>query len=118
MNYSVTDSAGNTRSESRTVRVTDQTAPVITLVGAATVTVEASTSYLDAGASAEDAVDGNLTGTLGKENPINETTIKQPGSYTVTYTSTDSAGNSASATRTVNVVDTTAPVIIERGCGR
>ena len=45
------------------------------------------TSYLDTGASAEDVVDGNLTGTLGTENPINETTIKQPGSYTVTYTS-------------------------------
>ena len=115
VNYSVTDSAGNTGTESRTVRVTDQTAPVITLVGAATVTVEASTSYLDAGASAEDAVDGNLTGTLGTENPINETTIKQPGSYTVTYTSTDSAGNSASATRTVNVVDTMAPVITLNG---
>ena len=57
VNYSVTDSVGNTGTESRTVRVTDQTAPVITLVGAATVTVEAATSYLDAGASAEDAVD-------------------------------------------------------------
>ena len=37
VNYSVTDSAGNTGTESRTVRVTDQTAPVITLNGAAAV---------------------------------------------------------------------------------
>jgi len=34
-----------------------------------------------------------------------------PGSYTRTYTATDAAGNTATATRTVNVVDTTPPVV-------
>ena len=33
------------------------------------------------------------------------------GEYTITYTATDNVGNSSSATRTVNVVDTTAPVV-------
>ena len=32
------------------------------------------------------------------------------GTYTVTYTSTDASGNVGTATRTVNVVDTTVPV--------
>ena len=31
--------------------------------------------------------------------------------YTITYSATDAAGNTGTATRTVNVVDTTAPVI-------
>ena len=33
------------------------------------------------------------------------------GTYTITYTATDPSGNAATATRTVNVVDTTAPVV-------
>ena len=33
------------------------------------------------------------------------------GTYTITYTATDAAGNTGTATRTVTVVDTTAPVI-------
>ena len=33
------------------------------------------------------------------------------GSYTVTYQLTDAAGNTGTATRTVTVVDTTAPVV-------
>ena len=37
------------------------------------------------------------------------------GSYTITYTATDKDGNSASATRTVNVVDTTDPVVTISG---
>ena len=32
------------------------------------------------------------------------------GQYTITYTSTDASGNEGTATRTVNVTDTTAPV--------
>ena len=37
------------------------------------------------------------------------------GSYTITYTATDLDGNTATATRTVNVVDTTAPVVTVTG---
>ena len=37
------------------------------------------------------------------------------GSYTITYTATDSAGNIGTAIRTVNVIDTTDPVITITG---
>ena len=37
------------------------------------------------------------------------------GSYTITYTATDSEDNTSTATRTVNVVDTTAPVFTSSG---
>ena len=48
MTYNVTDSSGNAASEvTRTVSVTDTTAPVITLVGDAEVTVEVGSTYTD-----------------------------------------------------------------------
>ena len=34
-----------------------------------------------------------------------------PGTYTLTYSATDPSGNTGSTTRTVNVVDTTPPVV-------
>ena len=39
------------------------------------------------------------------------------GAYTITYTATDASGNIGTATRTVTVVDTTAPVITSGSVG-
>ena len=87
--------------------VDEDVLPVITLNGAATVNHEQGTSYTDAGATATDTVDGTLTVTV---SGVVDSTIA--GSYILTYTASDSAGNSAVAvSRTVIVSDTTAPVI-------
>ena len=60
--YSVSDANGNAAADVvRTVGVVDTTKPVITLLGNATETVEAKGTYTDAGASASDTLDGNLT---------------------------------------------------------
>jgi len=96
----------------------DIVAPVITLTGNATVTIELGATYTDAGATATD-----LSGATAIPDPT-ATAIPDPtvtvsgavdtstiGSYTITYTATDASGNVGTATRTVNVVDTTAPVI-------
>ncbi len=88
----------------------DTTPPVITLVGEAAATVQCGYYYEDAGATAMDDVDGDLTGyiVVGGD-PVNTALV---GTYTVTYNVQDFSGNSAvEATRTVRVVDTTAPVI-------
>ena len=77
---------------------TDTKPPVITLNGDASVTITFGDTYTDAGASATDDTDGSLPATV--TNPV-DTSI--PGVYEVTYTLTDSAGNSASATRKVTV---------------
>jgi len=95
---------------------TDTTPPVITLIGNAVVTVTQGQNYVDAGVTAMDNVDGNLTGSIVPNNPVNTSVI---GSYTVTYNVMDAAGNAAAqVSRTVNVVvatDTTPPVISLRG---
>jgi len=104
--YTVSDSIGNTSTVTRTVIVADTLAPVITLLGLASVNHEQGTTYSDAGATASDTVDGSVTvvssGTV-------DTAIA--GSYTVTYTVSDSIGNTSTVTRTVIVADTLAPVI-------
>ena len=106
--YTATDVAGNSATLSRTVIVAasvDRTPPVITLTGSSTVNHEQGTTYADQGATATDAVDGPVavvvTGSVGSG----------AGTYTLTYTAIDNAGNTATATRTVVVTDTTAPVI-------
>jgi endoglucanase Acf2 len=97
LTYTATDEAGNTATATRTVTVADTTAPEITLLGTSTVVQAEGTPYVDAGASAHDTVDGAVpviaSGTVGSA----------PGTYTLTYTATDSAGNAATATRTVIV---------------
>jgi uncharacterized repeat protein (TIGR01451 family) len=105
--YSAVDAAGNAATPvNRTVTVVDTTKPTVTRTGAATVTVECHTTFTDPGATATDSCDTSVpvvvTGTVN---------VNVPGSYTRTYTGTDDSGNSAFVTRTVNVVDTTAPTI-------
>jgi len=87
----------------------DMTPPVITMLGFSPVTVEVGSTYTDAGATALDNVDGNITGSIITVNTVDIATI---GIYTVNYDVSDAAGNSAiQVTRIVNVVDTTPPVI-------
>lgn len=92
------------------VPVSDTTPPVITLLGNDPETVEANTSYTDAGATAADDTDGDITASIVTGGlPIDTSTL---GSNIVTYDVSDNAGNAAvQVTRTVNVVDTTAPTI-------
>jgi PGF-pre-PGF domain-containing protein len=118
--YDVSDAAGNhAKQKTRTVNVVaiaDTTAPVITVLGSDPVNVYVGSGYTDAGATASDDVDGNITASIVTVNPVVTSTI---GTYTVTYDVSDVAGNHATQkTRTVNVVaiaDTTAPVITVLG---
>ncbi|OGY31518.1 MAG: hypothetical protein A3C02_00750 [Candidatus Andersenbacteria bacterium RIFCSPHIGHO2_02_FULL_45_11] len=103
-----TDNAGNESTPVVSTQVViDTTAPLITLAGSTPVTVEFGTTYTDAGATASDDVDGNITANIVTVNPVNTNAV---GAYTVTHNVNDAAGNSATqVTRTVNVVDTIAP---------
>ena len=86
--------------------VPDTTPPVITLLGDATIHIAQGAPYTDPGATALDNVDGDITSHITITNPVDTTT---PGTYTVTYTVSDAAGNAAiPVTRTV-IVD--APIV-------
>jgi hypothetical protein len=88
------DSAGN-------LGLGDAVAPVITLNGAASVDVPSGTAYTDAGATAADNIDGDISASITVSNSVNTAVV---GSYTVTYNVEDFAGNAAvQVSRTVNV---------------
>lgn len=107
--YSSTDASGNDATATRTVTVVDTTDPVVQLNGGA-VTVECGGSYDEAGATATDSCDSSVA--VVTTGTVNTST---PGDYLITYTATDDSGNDASVSRTVSVVDTTAPVITLNG---
>jgi len=79
----------------------DSNAPVIQLRGDATVNIVIDSTYSDAGATATDQEDGDISSRIVVANPVNNTVL---GTYTITYTVSDLSGNAAKpVTRTVNV---------------
>lgn len=107
INYCVTDQNGNGPiCVDRTVIVIDSIAPIITLNGNDNETVEVFSFYTDAGYTVVEN-DGYTVETTGNWDG----TADSLGTFTVTYTVTDYAGMSASVTRTIEVVDTKAPVV-------
>jgi hypothetical protein len=109
-NYSVVISNDWGSVTSPLARVTVATAlPAITILGSTTLVHEATTSYTDAGATAVDALGGDLTSSISITSAdINVTDV---GDQVVTYSVSDAGGNANTATRTVTVQDTTDPVI-------
>ncbi len=85
--------------------------PVITLEGSTPITIEANVdTYSELGATCEDDVDGEIDGNIviGGDT-VDESTV---GIYIVDYDCDDSVPNPATTVqRTVNVVDTTAPIV-------
>jgi surface protein len=110
LTYTATDAVGNTANQIRTVNIVDITAPVITLNGDSSVTQNEDTVYTEAGAAAQDNLDGTIDVVIS--GTLDSTT---PGTYVLTYTATDSTGNAASLIRTINMLDITAPVITING---
>ena len=115
--YTATDAAGNVATETRAVNVvasvSDTTAPIITLNGNTIDTIATGETYSDLGATASDTIDGTLLVT--SSGAVDTATA---GRYTLVYTATDSAGNTGTNTRTINVLDspdTTAPVVTLTG---
>jgi len=110
--YSIQDSAGNEANATRVVRVASAASPVITIKGRNPITIEVGTTYIDAGATAVDIVDGNLTSSIVTISDVN---TSRPGDYNVTYSVRDNVGNETNATRVVRVVSAASPVITIKG---
>ena len=103
--FTATDDAGNSSSATQTITVQDTTAPEFTFVPA-DYTVECSDEMPMDGATASDNC-GEVTIEVSSETTAGDAA----GNYTIvrTFTATDDAGNSSSATQTITVQDTTAP---------
>jgi Ca2+-binding RTX toxin-like protein len=105
--WTATDTSGNSASATQTITIVDTTSPSITAPGS--ITMEATSA------------DSNIV-ILG--NPVSSDSVDIPsifnnapdlfplGETIVTWTATDTSGNSASATQTVTIVDTTYPELI------
>ncbi|MEA3496588.1 MAG: DUF5011 domain-containing protein, partial [Bacteroidota bacterium] len=109
LEYVVYDNMGNTATASRTVYVVDRTLPQISLNGYSLINHEVNNTFTDPGVTyndnycAHNDIIYEVTGTVDTETL---------GTYNLSYSVTDCNGNGpVIVTRTVNVVDTTAPVI-------
>ena len=81
--------------------VRDTTPPTLTLRGAPSVTLTVDSPYADAGATAMDSTDGDLTSRIVVVNPVNTALV---ATFTITYSVSDLSGNAATpVTRTVTV---------------
>jgi hypothetical protein len=112
--YNVTDAEDNkAKPVVRTVYVVDDV-PIITLNGEAITTVDLGVTYVDAGATAYDNVDGDLTSSIVTTGlPID---TNKSGVYYVRYNVTDKAGLKAKeVVRKVTVLDPYMPVIVMLG---
>ncbi|MCP4490587.1 MAG: hypothetical protein GY820_25220, partial [Gammaproteobacteria bacterium] len=106
--WTATDANGNSTQATQNVTVTapDTTAPVITPPVNLSVEATALLTSVSLGtASAIDDVDGALTPTPDQSGPFGI------GTHIITWSATDSASNIGTATQTVTVQDTTAPVL-------
>lgn len=104
----------------------DTTPPVITLTGDASCSITVGDTWTDPGATATDNVDASVAVTssitLGGQ-AVQSVDTSTAGTYTITYSASDAAGNAATpVTRTVvvndvppPVTDTTPPVITLSG---
>ena len=96
--FSATDSNGNTGTATRVVIPVDTTPPVITILGDNPINAQVGQPYNDPGATAVDSLDGSVQVTLATQIGA------APGTFEVVYSATDSADNTATATRVVVVV--------------
>ena len=71
------------------------------MLGSTPILVSVGSSYIDAGATAYDNMDGNITANITTISTVNTAVV---GNYTVAYNVSDAAGNAATqVVRTVNV---------------
>ncbi|MSP57346.1 MAG: DUF5011 domain-containing protein [Flavobacteriaceae bacterium] len=108
--FDLEDASGNhAATRFRTVVVAlDKSAPKLTLNGKDTLILEQCDTYVESGAVAIDANDGNLTTAIKITGKVEDAKV---GVYVITYTVKDAQNNSASIKRVVIIRDTKKPSI-------
>ncbi|HHT37984.1 MAG TPA: DUF5011 domain-containing protein [Mollicutes bacterium] len=91
----------------------DREKPVITLLGDNLINLYVGEEYVDAGATAIDNVDGDITDKIIKISNLN---INKPGTYKIEYVVSDFSGNKTSIKRIIDVREKSianAPILAE-----
>ncbi len=101
------DECGNSSSASQAITVVDETAPVISGVGA-NETIECGTLPVFSEPTAEDACG---SATLTFEDVLTPGACENELAVTRVWTATDECGNASTASQTITIEDNTAPVI-------
>lgn len=104
--YTVSDSSGNTHTVTRSIRYFDPTPPELHLLGDSTVVLMNGDEYEEAGFTASDKEDGDLTSVVSVSGCVDS---NQSGVYKLTYTVSDTFGNTVDVERTVYVVSLSSP---------
>ena len=99
--YTVSDSSGNTHTVTRTIHYYDPTPPELQLLGNSTIVLMGGEEYKEPGFTASDDVDGDLTSAVSVSGNVD---TRRSGVYILTYSVSDSFGNSISAERTIYVI--------------
>ncbi len=109
--YFVYDGSKRKETVKRTIivsNVTSSDAPVITLNGEADLTLKVGTSYQEAGYTAIDQKDGNITNKVIVNSNLQ---INRVGDYTITYMVTNSQGLRSIKKRRISIVNSTLNII-------
>ncbi|GAA0744325.1 gliding motility-associated C-terminal domain-containing protein [Gaetbulibacter jejuensis] len=111
--WSVTDDCGNTATLVQTINVVDTTAPTFTVPADVTIECDQDANDLtltgdvtDEADNCDAGLEATYSDAVADGNCANESVI------TRTWSVTDDCGNTATLVQTINVVDTTAPVIV------
>ena len=98
--YTVQDTSGNEAKVIRKIKYEDKTKPKISLSGGSKISLYVGSTYKEPGYKVTDNCDSNLTKSVKVTGSVN---TKKVGTYTLTYTVKDTAGNEAKTTRKVVV---------------
>ena len=104
--WTATDTSGNSASATQTISVIDTTIPIITIpadIQVEAISLDANVVEFDSAEASDKVEISSITNDAPEVFPLGETIV--------TWTATDTSGNSASATQTISVIDTTSPVI-------
>ena len=112
--YKLVDSAGVTANATRTVIVTADSVPIVTLNGESSISLNIGEAYVEKGAIANDSQDGDITANITTTGTVD---INTAGTYTITYNVIDTEKNSASAVRTVIVASSNTGTLIGTATG-
>jgi hypothetical protein len=122
LTLTATDSAGNSASITITLTINDKTAPVITSstataidensgAGQVVYTVTSDDNDATYSLSGTDSTSFTIDDSTGAVTLTDNPSFTTQSSYSITVTATDVAGNGASITITLTIIDKTAPVI-------